>query len=63
MYYLNKNDQIFKISQLRRIYYFKNGSMTTMMPDTCTLNTSTKKNSFKVMNVIEAVQMLVDKKY
>jgi len=24
---------------------------------------STKKYSFKVMNVIEAVQMLVDKKY
>jgi len=36
-----------------------------MMPDTCTLNTriGQKKNSFKVMNVIEVVQMLVDKKY
>ena len=38
--------------------------MTTMMPDTCTLyikyKDSTKKNSLKVMNVIEVVQMLVD---
>jgi len=34
-----------------------------MMPDTCTLNTriAHKKNSLKVMNVIEVVQMLVDK--
>jgi len=30
MYYLNKNDQF---------YYLKNENMTTMMPDTCTLNT------------------------
>ena len=30
MYYLNKNDQF---------YNLKNGYMTTMMPDTCTLNT------------------------
>jgi len=39
--------------------------MTTMMPDTCTLNTriAQKKNSLKVMNVIEVVQMLVDNKY
>jgi len=36
MFYLNKNDQIFKISQLTIL---KNGSLTTMMPDTCTLNT------------------------
>ena len=36
MFYLNKNDQIFKISQLTIL---KSGSLTTMMPDTCTLNT------------------------
>ena len=30
MYYLNKND---------KFYYLKNGYMTTMMPDTCTLKT------------------------
>jgi len=37
--------------------------MTTTMPDTCALNTRiAQKNSFKVMNVIEVVQMLVDKK-
>jgi len=34
--------------------------MTTMMPETCTLNT---RIALKVMNVIEVVQMLVDKKY
>ena len=37
--------------------------MTTMMPDTCAYKVSTKKNSLKVMNVIEVVQMCVDKKY
>jgi len=36
MYYLNKNDQIFKISQITII---KMDLLTTMMPDTCTLNT------------------------
>ena len=38
--------------------------MTTMMPDTyIKYKDSTKKNSLKVINVIEVVQMLVDKKY
>jgi len=32
MYYLNKNDQFYYM-------YLKNGYMTTMMPDTCTLYT------------------------
>jgi len=36
MYYFNKNDQIFKVL-LDSI--LKMDFMTTMMPDTCTLNT------------------------
>ena len=35
MYYLNK---IIKYSKYYN-YYFKNGFITKMMPDTCTLNT------------------------
>ena len=34
MYYLKKWSNIYNIT----IYNFKNGSLTTMMPDTCTLN-------------------------
>ena len=38
MYYLNKNDQF---------YYLKNGYMTTMMPDICTLNTRIAQKRIK----------------
>ena len=39
--------------------------MTTMMPDSCVLNTriAKKNNSLKVMNVIEVVQSHINKKY
>jgi len=63
MYYLNKNDQIFKISQLT---IWKNGSMTMYNDARYMYNKykdNTNKNLLKVMNVIEVVQMLVDKKY
>ena len=55
--YLNKNDQIFKISQLTILKWIYDYN------DARYMYIKYKDSTKKVMNVIEVVQMLVDKKY